>query len=69
MTFSFDKEFSAAQYISLENGFILEYLPQASGDAVKVYLYGLYLCANPQQNSDLKDIASALSLSEETVMD
>lgn len=69
MTFSFDKEFSAAQYTSLENGFILEYLPQASGDAVKVYLYGLYLCANPQQNSDLKDIASALSLSEETVMD
>ena len=69
MTFSFDKEFSAAQYTSLENGFILEYLPQASGDAVKVYLYGLYLCANPQQNSDLKDIASALSLSEETVLD
>ena len=52
MPFSFDKEFSAAGYTSLENTFITEYLGRAGGDAVKVYLYGLYLCANPQRESD-----------------
>lgn len=31
-------------FTSVENQFITKYLPQADGDAVKVYLYGLYLC-------------------------
>lgn len=66
---SFAKEFSASSFTSLENEFILEYLPQADGDAVKVYLYGLYLCSNPQEDADISSIAAALNIPEETVKD
>ena len=45
MAFStFSKEFSANMFTSVENQFITKYLPQADGDAVRVYIYGLYLC-------------------------
>ncbi|MBO5045695.1 MAG: DnaD domain protein [Clostridia bacterium] len=45
MAFStFSKDFSANMFTSVENQFITKYLPQANGDAVRVYLYGLYLC-------------------------
>ena len=45
MSFStFSKGFTANMFTSVENQFITKYLPQADGDAVKVYLYGLYLC-------------------------
>lgn len=69
MPFIFDKEFSAANFTSVENAFITEYLPRADGDAVKVYLYGLFLCANPQRSCDLDAFSSALSISPEKVMD
>ena len=45
MAFSvYSKEFTANMYTTVENQFITKYLPQADGDAVKAYLYGLYLC-------------------------
>ncbi len=45
MAFStFSKDFTANMFTSVENQFITKYLPQAEGDAVRVYLYGLYLC-------------------------
>ena len=46
---SFSKDFNANMYTSVENQFITNYLPQAEGDAVRVYLYGLYLCACKQE--------------------
>lgn len=69
MVCSFSKEFSAASSVNVENGFILEYMTEASGDAVKVYLYGLYLCYNQEQDKNLSDIAETLFLSEETIKD
>ncbi len=45
MSFSaYSKEFTANMYTTVENKFITKYLPQADGDAVRAYLYGLYLC-------------------------
>lgn len=41
---AFSKDFTANMYTSVENQFITKYLPQADGDAVRAYLYGLYLC-------------------------
>lgn len=41
---TFSKEFSSNMFTSVENQFITKYLPQADGDAVRAYLYGLYLC-------------------------
>lgn len=69
MICSFSKEFSQNAYTGVENSFIREYLAEANGDAVKVYLYGLYLCANPNASDGLKEFAAALKMSEETVID
>lgn len=68
MTCTFAKEYSAAAFTGVENEFITAYLPYAQGDTVKVYLYGLYLCSHPEADKDLREIAAALSLSEETVL-
>ena len=69
MTCSYSKEFSAAGFTDVENAFISEYLPVSSGDAVKVYLYGLYLCQNPKLDQSLTDIANSLCMSESAVID
>ena len=69
MICSFSKEFSRNSYTGVENSFIREYLAEANGDAVKVYLYGLYLCANPAACDGLKEFAAAVGLSEEKVAD
>ena len=55
---AFSKDFTANMFTSVENQFITKYLPQASGDAVRVYLYGLYLC----QCKDEFDAESAAKL-------
>lgn len=41
---SFSKEFNENSYTAVENQFFTKYMPDADGFAVKVYLYGLYLC-------------------------
>ncbi len=69
MTCSFSKEFSASTFTDVENTFITEYLPIASGEAVKVYLYGLFLCRNPEFDQNLADIAKAVKLDESVVKD
>ncbi len=46
---AFSKDFTANMYTSVENQFITKYLPQADGDAVRAYLYGLYLCECRQE--------------------
>ena len=55
---TFSKEFSANMFTSVENQFITKYLPQADGDAVRAYLYGLYLC----QCADEFDAAACAKL-------
>ena len=69
MTCSFSKEFSSSAFTDVENLFITEYLPIASGDAVKVYLYGLFLCQHPEYDQPVSSIASVLKLDEKTVKD
>ena len=66
MTFSFSNDAKVSGYTDLENAFISEYLPNASGDAVKVYVYGLYLC-NTKSEKSIEDFASSLNLSVDTV--
>ncbi len=41
---AFSKDYRERSFTSVENEFITKYLPEASGDAVRAYLYGLYLC-------------------------
>ena len=35
-------------FTSIENIFMLEYLPEAPSDFVKVYLYARMVCAHPE---------------------
>ena len=69
MTCSFSKEFSASAFTDIENSFITEYLPIASGDTVKVYLYGLYLCQHPENDMPISSIANTLKMDEKAVKD
>lgn len=61
---SFSKDFTENAFTSVENQFITKYLPEADGDAVRVYLYGLYLCASAR-DFDAAGTAKLLRLSEE----
>lgn len=60
---TYASEITANMYTSVENQFIVKYLPQADGDAVRVYLYGLYLC-QCAQDFDAASAAKLLHLSE-----
>ena len=63
MSFSaFSKDFTANMYTSVENQFITKYLPQADGDAVRAYLYGLYLC-QCKEEFDAESAAKLLKIS------
>lgn len=69
MTCSYSKEFSSSTFTDVENLFICEYLPVSDGDAVKVYLYGLFLCQHPEYDQELGDIARTLKMSEGKIID
>ena len=69
MTCSYSKEFSASAFTGVENAFVTEYLPIASGDAVKVYLYGLFLCQHPESDQSVSDMATTLKMQEKSIID
>lgn len=53
----------------VENLFLLEHMPHAPGDYVRVYLYGLMLCRYPMQESSAETVAKALGLKPQEVSD
>ena len=62
---SFSKDNESA-YTIVENKFITHYLPEADGFAVKVYLYGLYLCGN-REDFSVSSMAEVLKSTEEKI--
>lgn len=66
---SYSREFSLSSYTSIENQFITKYMSIADGDAVKIYLFGLYLCQNVQEEYSIGEAAKTLGLSEDKVID
>lgn len=57
-------------YIMVENDFINSYMSEFSGNTVKVYLYGLYLCSMPlSKDNSLEHLMDSLSLSKEQVIE
>ncbi len=64
---SFSKDCDGNSYVTVENKFITKYLPEADGFAVKVYLYGLYLCKNASDDFGLKSMAEVLKCSESQI--
>lgn len=66
---SFSKENTKSGKTFLDNNFIVNYLPDAPDQAVKVYLYGLYLCQNSDMASDVTAFSEILGLSQDEVID
>ena len=64
---SFSKDNDGNFYTIVENKFITKYLPEADGFAVKVYLYGLYLCENTDSEFSLSSMAEVLRTTEENI--
>ncbi len=63
---NFSKEYDSGHTI-IDNKFITKYLPEADGFAVKVYLYGLYLCENRETDFSVTNMAEALKTTEEEI--
>ncbi|MBR3804506.1 MAG: DnaD domain protein [Clostridia bacterium] len=66
---TFSKENSKSGKTILDNQFIQNYLPDAPDQAVKVYLYGLYLCQNSEFSLDLPAFSEVLNLEQSEVID
>ena len=64
---SFSKDFDGNSYVSVENKFITKYLPEADGFAVKVYLYGLFLCQKQDVDFSVRSMAEVLKCSESDI--
>ena len=53
----------------IDNSFFNEFLPQATGDDIKVFLFGLNLCANPHpEDNTLETMSRILSMPEKNVV-
>ena len=67
MTFAFDDQFTMFDVTPVDNQFILEQIPGAKGDYVKVYLYGLLYCYHPKQEMNLDVMSHDLNMSKEDI--
>lgn len=65
---SFSKDVDNS-YTVVENKFITKFLPEADGFAVKVYLYGLYLCKNSASDFTVSSMAEVLKTTEQKIID
>lgn len=65
--FGFDERFAMFDITPVENQFILDLLPAARGDYIKVYLYGLMRCYHPEEGMNLDRMCHELNMSEEDV--
>ena len=65
--FGFDERYAMFDITPVENQFILDYLPDAKGDYVKVYLYGLMRCYHPEEDMSLARMCHELNMTEEDV--
>ena len=66
--FGFDNQFAMFDVTPLENQFILEYMPSARGEFVKVYLYGLMQCYHPQEDMSITQMSHELNLDEDEIL-
>lgn len=66
---SYSNKFIMEGLTVLDNTFLNEFLPQATGDDVKVYLYGLSLCSNPNiEDNCIDTMSKVLSLTEDDII-
>ncbi len=66
--FGFDGQYAMFDATPVTNQFILEYMPTARGEFVKVYLYGLMQCYHPTGDMTLEQVSHDLNISMEDVL-
>ena len=64
---SFSKDSAMFDSTSIENMFLLEYLPTAPDGFLRVYLYARMLSLHPELGGDIADVAKALHMDEDAV--
>lgn len=65
----FSSDFTNNAYTNVENKFIVKYMPQADDVAVKIYLYGLYLCQSPARDFTVENCAEILKIPVEKIIE
>jgi len=65
--FGFDEQYAMFDITPVANQFLLEFMPLAKGEHVKVYLYGLMQCHHSQAEMSLEQMSRELHLSEEEI--
>ena len=60
--FEKDEEMLKYGFTAVENAFLMDYLPAAKGDYVKVYLWGLFSCESKKADYTLEEMAQELFL-------
>jgi DNA replication protein DnaD len=58
----FSSDYLIESFTLVDNLFINEYLPAASENQLKVYLYGLYLCTVQERENTLEAMSAALNI-------
>jgi hypothetical protein len=66
---SFSENAGMFDVTPIENLFLLEYLPTAPEDFLKVYLYARMLCLHPELGESMDELARALNMDEDKVFD
>ena len=66
---TFSREMDENSFTFIENKFILKYLPEANDFAVKVYLYGLYLCGRGGDEFSAQSMAEVLHTTPQKITD
>ena len=66
--FSLSDKFASFGSTAVDNQFLLEFMPNATGDQVKVYLYGLMACTCQMADMAIPQIAHDLGLTADAVM-
>lgn len=66
---SFDHNAGMYDSTPIENMFLLEYLPTAPDDFLRVYLYARMLCLHPELGDGMDELARALHMDSDKVYD
>lgn len=66
---SFSKETITNSSTVLDNRFISTYLPEANGDAIKIYIYGLFVCQESDSDISFDKFCNDVKLDKDVVSD
>lgn len=65
----FSQEMLNGSETVVDNKFLSKFLPEANGDAVKVYLYGLFVCKLEDEKCTLEKFSAELKMEAKDVID